>query len=1064
MLEMPTSVANEAASRRNVIDAERSIVEAFAQAAAHCGDGAAVMGRDATVTYAQLDQCSFNIAAHLSASGAAGDRVAILMRHDASQLAAVLGSLKAGRIVAVLNPADPADRLRSLITQAEPESIICDDDHRDLASSLAPMACRRLPIDVLMEPARMVRGSPLVAPGDPAFIVFTSGSTGRPRGVIQSHRMVVHNAFRLAHGMELAPHDRVALLALLTGGQGVATTWSTLLSGATLCPFTVAQRGIIGMADWITSHSITVVVASASLVRHFLHSLAPDQRLPCVRIVRIASEPATSADFAQFQRHFNEYCVLFSTLSSTETGNITQLRLKRDSAPPTGRLPVGWASPGIEIELRDEHDQIISNLAPGELIIRSRYISPGYWRDAEGTAERFSELPGDEQLRVFRSGDIAQRNDDGSLTFLGRRDSRVKIRGHRVELAEVESLIEKQPGVERAAVIASQGPDESTQLHAFIITSTGRATAAESLRRAIVAALPRQLIPQSVTFLDALPMTAGGKIDRERLRGMSSEAAAPRELEPPRTPTERLLADVWSACFRNIAVGRHDDFFSLGGDSLSAAVVAAQVHARMGVTLDMCAFTSSSTIAGMAARIDRDRNSRGVVSQPIARRPWWLRRLPLSFAQERMWRYSQSPADSAGYSVACSHLIRGPLDLAALQWSVDAVVARHEILRTVFAMHKESPVQVVLRSRSQPIQLVDLSSEPDPAAEADSLFHAEARRPFDLAQWPLLRLTLIRLRPDEHLLLRVNQHIITDRWSWQVFFSELAALYEARKAGAPRPLPKRLAVNYGDYALWQRRTLSPTSDAYRQQIEWWRNHLDHLSKPLDVPCRRASPDVDARPEAGVLHWGLEPETSRRLDGVANEAGTTYFVVRLAAFAALLACESGVADGAMGIYVTNRSRLELQKMFGLLSNLVTLRVRLDRRSTFRRWLTIMRDEVSGAQSHGEIPYEQLREELHRLEAPPPPLQVIFSAADHNQPLHFGGLEVTWLERRMEAMPWGFTLSFDQHNESRRCRAAFDARIYDPDRVRHLIARLIAFIEAASQSPDAPLGDLLNALPR
>ena len=400
------------------------------------------------------------------------------------------------------------------------------------------------------------------------------------------------------------------------------------------------------------------------------------------------------------------------------------------------------------------------------------------------------------------------------------------------------------------------------------------------------------------------------------------------------------------------------------------------------------------------------------------------------------------------------------MNVNALRECLDYIVRRHEIFRTTFAQEDGRPVQIVHRYTPITVPFVDLAHTVDPEAEATGLLRAEARRPFDLTCLPLIRFSVVRIREDVHWLLRVNHHIISDSMSWAIFFRELGPLYEAALRGVEPPLSEFEPLQYCDYAAWQRRALAEEGPAFRMALDSWKSLLACEPEPLELPFKRTIPVPDAEATLGLFWWGLSNETSKRLEQLQRAAGASYFVVRLAAFSALLADECGRDDLVVGTYVTNRNRFELQDMIGFFANLATLWVRFDRTLSFRAWVARAARSVGEAQARGRVPYELLCASLRREGTIPPEIRAIFNVSEQPGNMHFGGLELSWLDRRMETMPWGFSLTLDRYSEDRRCRADFDARIYDPERVRAFIARFLRFLEAASIDPDSGLVELLR----
>jgi hypothetical protein len=427
--------------------------------------------------------------------------------------------------------------------------------------------------------------------------------------------------------------------------------------------------------------------------------------------------------------------------------------------------------------------------------------------------------------------------------------------------------------------------------------------------------------------------------------------------------------------------------------------------------------------------------------------------------QERTWRYSGTPGASAGYTVASAVRIRGRLDVELLRRSLDRIVARHEALRTTFAEGAGGPVQIVHPPAPVELPLVERAG----GAEADALLAREAAVPFDLERGPLLRLILVRVSEREHRLLRLNHHIVSDARSWKIFFAELAALYEAERRGEPPPLPQEELLQYADFAVWQRRTFTPDGRRWREEIEWWRQNLDGAPSRTPLPFARRTPDERAAVEDGVVDLGLPPEVSAELEGLRRKEGATFFMMRAAAYLALLASSTGANEVVVGTYVSTRRLSQTKDMFGFFSNLVTLRIRFHADASFRHWLSEVRPAVIEMSAHSEVPYEELCEDLRASDVTPPELTSIFSATDPMPRIRFADLEMTPLRRVFGSMPWGFTMGVDRNWEAERCMARFDARIHDPDAVRSFVERYGRLLESICADPDRPLGDLLPRRP-
>jgi amino acid adenylation domain-containing protein len=582
-------------------EAETSIPARFRQMAELHPSRMALGGGVWQPTYAELDIATNRFANILiSNGGKAGDRAALLMRHDTSLIAAALAVLKAGRIVVVLNPTDPPMRLKQILDDAEPGLIVTDSSNENLAGQIAQKNQTILPFEKQNSaPAH----APEIknAPTDIAWLIYTSGSTGQPKGVMQTHRNIAHNVLRLSRGMDLSADDRIILLGSPSGGQGVATTWCALLNGATLFPVPMTEKGATGLKKSMLENKITVYVSTTSVFRSFATILDDADLFPNVRLVRFGSEPAAANDFANFKKHFSEKCVLLNSLSSSETGNITQHRFTQTESMAKGRLSVGRPATGMEVLLLDENGREVRDGETGEIFVRSHYLSPGYWRNELLTAERFSK--NGDGVRIFRSGDLGRRLADGSLMFMDRKDARIKIHGYRVELSEIEDVLAQPPEVENVFVSARTMPNGNVQLVAYVILRAGRNCTAEILRHALRQTLPTYMIPAHFIFLEKFPLTPHGKIDRGALPPPAENKKNLRRSERPRDLVESRLAKIWQSALGISPIGRHDDFFNLGGTSLQSVEVLLHIEEAFGAALPPSILTEHSTVEKLAALI-----------------------------------------------------------------------------------------------------------------------------------------------------------------------------------------------------------------------------------------------------------------------------------------------------------------------------------------------------------------------------------------------------------------------------------------------------------------------------
>lgn len=1033
-----------------LIDRLQQVVELHGARLALCSTSSTA--KPSRLTYREMmTRIDLKSRALAARGGAAGDRVAILMRHDLDQATALLSVLQAGRTAVVLNPTDAQARLRAMVEDAAPAMVIVDHANLQLGDAVALGLCPCVAWDDLSTNGSLAP-IPKLGARVTAFIVYTSGSAGKPKGVMLDHQQVMHNALRLSSAMNLTAADRVALLPSLSGLHGVNNLWCAFLRGAALFPFPVMERGVNGMADWIHDSGITAFSASTSLFRSFMASLGTHQQLTPVRVVRIGGELATSDDVVAFRQHFPQDSLLINTLASSEAGNITYLRCARDDAVPDGPLAVGRPFDGIQVEVADENGHPAATGEAGQIIVKSRYVAQGYWRDEALTAERFVREPSG--VATLRSGDWGRINADGNLEFLGRRDRRVKIHGWSVELDEVEWALSRVQGVERVAVCPFEG-GYGTELAAFVVPRSAAAVAPATLRRAIREMLPPYMVPAVLQVIDDLPLMPHGKVDRARLL----ENLPPADQLLPdthfQTETEALVASIWTEAFGLRSVGRGDTFFELGGDSLTASVIAARVYCDTGAELDLGAFGEYPTVASQAKFIEQIRGGQSGTFR-IQRVPG-KRTFPLSFAQARVWQFCRTESAAPNYGLLKLYRLTGPLDIGVLRRCMDQLVERHEPLRTTFHGDDKEALQVVHPSGQASLSFVDHSGSTDRASAIDEEIKLLGDRRLDLGRGPLQEFVLLRFAQGEHLLLRLAHHLIFDGWASKLYLNELADLYTAEMAGRSLPAADDTKLQYGDYAAWQRRLFDADSSAARRLFDWWLQTLDKPSPPIDwPPKRRRAAQVD--PSQGFLSAGLERTTWEQMAALAGREHVTMFCAWLSAFSAFLCAQTSHREVIIGTYVSNRKRLELQTMMGDFSNLLSLRFRCTPTQTFRSWLMTTRNTIAGATAHSEAPYEELRRFFERNGKTLPEIRIIAAVNELQEDIRFANISMVGEELPRKPMPWG--VNFEILPGVFDCRCKFDASIYDASAVRNALVRWKRLVEALLRDPDSPMEQLLS----
>ncbi|HEY0513394.1 MAG TPA: amino acid adenylation domain-containing protein, partial [Thermoanaerobaculia bacterium] len=732
----------------------------------------------------------------------------------------------------------------------------------------------------------------------------------------------------------------------------------------------------------------------------------------------------------------------------------------RSDLPPIGRpLPNAW------IYVLDADLQPVAPGLVGEVWIGGDGLARGYLARPDLTAEKFAPDPfaggrGGEGGRLYRTGDLGRYLPDGTLDFVGRADHQVKIRGFRIELGEIEAALVSHPKVCEAAVLTQEDGGGGKRLVAFAVP-VGPAPEDEELEAYLGSKLPEYMVPTAFVWLEELPLTASGKVDRLALAGLDVTPVMAEEYVAPRTAVEAALAGVWSELLGVERVGVRDSFVQLGGHSLLGIQVLSRVRRLFGVEMRIRTLFESPTVEALARSVERAREEGEAASPELAQVPRTVPQteLPLSFAQARLWFLDRLQPGTSVYNVPVGYRLRGRLEPAALVAALGEIARRHEALRTRFADGTDGPMQVIEPAGAFSLPQVDLGSLPEAfrRREERRLSAAEAVRPFDLARGPLLRSLLLRLAEGEWLLVATTHHIVSDGWSVGVLARELETLYGAALSGGPSPLPE-LPVQYGDFALWQRQWLR--GEVLERQLAYWRERLAGHAPVLELPADRPRPAVQTfRGAAEPVSLGAE--VSAGLRALSRKSGTPLFMTVLSGFLALLHRSTSQTDLLVGTPSAGRSRVELEGLIGFFVNTLVLRTDLSGDPSFRELLVRARETSLGAYAHGELPFERVVEELapERSLSHSPLLQVVFVL--HTQamePPHLVGVEAEEVRLSIEAARFDLTVSLTETAAGLSGEIEYSRDLFDATTVRRFAGHLRTLLAGAAAQPEARVSEL------
>jgi len=1032
-------------------DCESTVAAAFAEVAARLPHKVALEHGDERLTYAELALRARRLATRLLELGVErGEPVALCLSRRSALVVAELAILEAGGAYLPLDPNYPAERLRFMLEDSGARVLVSE---RALLQALPHAGLAVL--DLEAEPALRASGTPPAhqsrsGAGDPAYLIYTSGSTGVPKGVACPQRGVLR-LFRAARWLEFDERVRMVHLAPESFDASVLDIWGPLLAGGTLVLHPEAKPTLAGLARVVEQHRIDTLFLTTALF-HALVDEAPET-LTRLRQIATGGEALSLAHVERARRHAPTLALAncYGPTEATVIATAWSVPL-----PLPGGLsvaPIGTPIANTDVLVLDPRGEPVATGVAGELHVGGNSLALGYWRRPELTAERFVTDPRGPGL-LYRTGDLARWRHDGTLEFLGRADDQVKIRGHRIELSEIENRLAEHPGVRRALVIAAPGADGTQRLLAYAVPGEARPSPGE-LAAHLAARLPEYMRPSACVLLDELPVTPGGKVDRARL---PLPHATPENglRTPPLGRTEETLAELWRELLGVTDVAREDDFFALGGHSLTATVLFARLARRLEIELPLATLFEQRTLAALARALDAARTQ--AAPEPLPARTPGATHEPLSSNQRGLWFLQELAPGSAFYNVPFALPLEGPLDPAALKRALANLVRRHDALRTVFPVVEGEPVQRTSESVPE-LEVLDLTASPaaSRAAAATAALDQIARRPFELARGPLMRALLVREDEQRATLGVCVHHIVFDGWSFDVFLAELAALYEAEVHGSSAHLPTP-APSYLEHAWRQRHALTPERRA--EEGAFWQRELAGAPLVLELPLDHPRPATPSWRGAKVLR-SLPAAKVARLVELARSEGATPYLAGLTLAEVLLARHAGVEDLVLGTPVAGRTRPECERAIGLYLNVVPIRAELGGAPSFRTLLARTRTRVLAAHAHQEFPFESLVEALavERDPALTPVYQALFSLRRAARPLSAGGVRFApAVELDTSCAKTDLALTLEEREGDWLLDLTYAADLFDAATMERLAERFEVLLDSALAAPERPVQEL------
>jgi amino acid adenylation domain-containing protein len=1038
------------------------VAVAFTSWVKQAPDNIAVTQGNRSWTYRTLFDRAQSIAAHLhSLNLTPGDVVAVTGHKNFGLISAIMAVLMTRGVLLTVDSNLPQARQKLLLDEAKAKYLIsansesthfCQDSHLTITLvSIDP--------DTALHPSHKNNCAiPILSPSfdDPAYIFFTSGTTGKPKGVLGSHKGLGHFIDWQRNTFDIGPGDRCAQLTHLSFDVVLRDLFLPLTSGATLC-LPEAEITSERIFDWLATNSISVLHTVPSLAQSWLEVWPDQQLLPSLRWAFFAGEPLTDTLVKHWRQKTMHSGAIVNLYGPTETTLVKcYYRVPEESLP--GIQPLGRPLPQTQILVIGKNRQPCGINEPGELVIRTPFMTLGYINSAEiqrsgFTTNPFSNNPSDQ---VYYTGDYGYCDHAGLLHILGRRDHQIKINGVRIEPDEITNILASYEAIKSCLIIGRREADGNSKLIAYLVPHNKDKDTVDQTRLWLSRHLPTSMVPGAYVLLDRMPLKANGKIDRNALEGMDTVATTSRhEYKVPRTATEIILANIWKTVLGCENVGTEDNFFELGGHSLLATQIIARINTTFGLQMPLPLLFRYPTIAELVQEISQNEQSEQSTILHRKNRAF----SPLSLAQQRLWFVEQLEPEHSINNVTRTLHLRGHLDQGALEFGIKEIIERHEIMRTTFSVHDDEAMQHIAPNMPFTITAINLKHlSPDQQKdEAKRIAMSEAHHSFDLTRSPLIRAVLLQLGQREHVLIITLHHIIFDGWSMGIFSSELEAFYRSILLNDPAELPEPV-IQYADYAEWQRDWLQ--GDAITPLIDYWKKQLANatcLELPADRP-RAKQPDYNT----ALCSFQLSAELTTKIRRMGQEENCTLFMTILTCFNVLLHRYTGETDIVIGAPISGRHGLDkIKDIIGCFVNTLALRTDLSGDPSFRQMLRRVREMALEAYKHSALPFDKLVEILRpeRQDRRNPLFDIMIN-------IH----EASWYEFRLDGLDieaWrlaepltDFALSLDVllENERLHLNLKYHSALFDEWRINNMLGHIQTLLEGCVANPDQSIATL------
>ncbi|TRU61739.1 MAG: amino acid adenylation domain-containing protein [Microcystis aeruginosa Ma_QC_C_20070823_S13] len=929
----------------------KCIHQLFEEQVKRTPDAIAVVFDNQQLTYNELNCRANQLAHYLQKLGVKPkELVGICLERSLEMIVGLLAILKVGGAYVPIDPDYPQERISFMLQDTQVKILLtCESLETSLPNHQAIVVCLDKDWQQINQASQENLNS-TVSADNLAYVIYTSGSTGIPKGVIVTHQAVNRLVLNTNY-IQFTPDDRVVQASNIAFDAATFEIWGALLNGAKI--IIIAKSVLLSpqeLALSLKENQISVLFLTTALFNQ-LANLVPQafSNLRCLLFGGEAVEPKWVEEVLEKgapQRLLHVY-------GPTENTTFSCWYLVEKVASTATTIPIGKAIANTQIYLLDKNLQPVPIGVVGELHIAGAGLAKGYLNRPELTQEKFIANPFDKtgKSKLYKTGDLARYLPDGNIEYVGRIDNQVKIRGFRIELGEIEAVLSQNQAVQSSCVIVREDNLGDKRLVAYVVLQPEINLTINEIRQFLRAKLPDYMVPTAFVLLDTFPLTPNGKIDRRALPVPDLQSQG--EYIAPRNPIEEKIAQIWAEVLKLERVSIEDNFFELGGHSLLATQVISRCQEAFEIALPLRYLFESPTIAQLSAVILKELQTGLGLKLPSIVPVNREDDIPLSWAQERLWFVNQLEGESGAYTIDLTMRLRGNLNIKALEKAFQAIIQRHEPLRTQFKLKDNQPIQAIASNVNFTLPVVQ--SQP---LQVEQLLIEAVSEPFNLESGSVLRVKLWQVKTEEYVLLLAIHHIAADGWSIGVLIDELSAYYRSFCTGTKADLPD-LSIQYADFALWQRQWL--TNEVLDRQLSYWKQQLTGVPLLHQLPTDRPRPAIQSF-RGGTERLQLDSQLTQQLKKLSQESGSTLFMTLLAGFAVLLSRYSQQTDVVIGSPIANRNRTEIEGLIGFFVNSLVLRFDLSQDPTFEDFLAQVRQTTQDAYDHQDLPFEMLVEKL------------------------------------------------------------------------------------------------------